>query len=276
VLGGLTYWAFGYGLSYGPGQGYIVAYGSWFVDNDNAEDWREGGMGATFVTFLFQLSFATTATTIVSGAMGERCNFHSYCLFSLVNTVVYCIPAGWLWGKHGFLYRLGVVDIAGSGGVHLVGGASAFVAAYMLGPRLGRWEGIEGGWGPPMGNPTDALIGLFMLWWGWLAFNSGSTFGVTGNKWRLAAKATVTTMTASFGGGLVALIWSLVQTRGKVKEIITHSGHRPYSSYTQSQSGILVQWMDNCYWNLNLPAKVDSSSQKMEDLCLKNGVGLGG
>ena len=67
----------------------------------------------------------------------------------------------------------------------------AFVAAWMLGPRLGRWD-IEGD--PPMGSPTNALVGLFMLWWGWLAFNSGSTFGVTGNKWRFAAKATCTTM----------------------------------------------------------------------------------
>ena len=51
----------------------------------------------------FQLSFATTATTIVSGGIAERCNFYAYCLFSLVNTVVYCLPAGWLWADHGFL-----------------------------------------------------------------------------------------------------------------------------------------------------------------------------
>jgi len=81
-------------------------------------------MGPVFTTFLFQLSFATTATTIVSGAMAERCNFNAYCLFSLVNTVVYCLPAHWLWHSEGFLARLGVVDIAGSGGVHLVGGSS--------------------------------------------------------------------------------------------------------------------------------------------------------
>jgi len=55
----------------------------------------------------------------------------------------------------------------------------------MLGARLGRWD-IKGT--PPMGSPSNALIGLFMLWWGWLAFNAGSTFGVIGNKWRLAAK----------------------------------------------------------------------------------------
>jgi len=55
----------------------------------------------------------------VSGAIAERCDFNAYCLFSLVNTVVYCVPAGWLWSNHGFLKNLGVVDIAGSGGVHL-------------------------------------------------------------------------------------------------------------------------------------------------------------
>ncbi len=83
------------------------------------------------------------------------------------------------------------MDIAGSGGVHLVGGASAFTAAKyylnefnmwktilyfprMMGARLGRWD-IPGD--PPMGSPTNACVGLFMLWWGWLAFNAGSTFG---------------------------------------------------------------------------------------------------
>ena len=134
ALGGITYWIFGYGLSYGTDTGttQFFALGSWFVD-------REGPMmGPVFTEFLFQMSFATTATTIVSGAIAERCDFNAYCLFSLVNTVVYCVPAGWLWGQHGFLYHLGVVDIAGSGGVHLVGGASAFVAAWLLGPRLGR------------------------------------------------------------------------------------------------------------------------------------------
>ena len=119
---------------------------------------------------------------------------------------MYCIPAGWLWNSNGFLKQLGVVDIAGSGGVHLVGGSSgrpkasrnipktldlidnsinrkevliniysytvlAIVAAYMLGPRLGRWDDVENA--PPMGSPTNALVGLFMLWWGWLAFNAG-------------------------------------------------------------------------------------------------------
>ena len=201
VLGGLTYWAFGYGLSYGTdaGTSWFSGMGSFFVDDTGYM------IGPTFTVFLFQMSFATTATTIVSGAIAERFDFNAYCLFSLVNTIVYVVPAGWLWGEHGFLRKMGVVDIAGSGGVHLIGGASAFVAAWLLGPRLGRFDSDSS---PPMGSPTNALIGLYMLWWGWLAFNAGSTFGVSGNKWRLSAKACVTTFMASVAGGWVGMIQS--------------------------------------------------------------------
>ena len=60
-----------------------------------------------------------------------RCDFYAYCIFSLVNTVVYCVPAGWIWGSHGFLYNLGVVDIAGSGGVHLIGGVSGSFFSFI-------------------------------------------------------------------------------------------------------------------------------------------------
>jgi ammonia channel protein AmtB len=59
-----------------------------------------------------------------SGRVACRCNFKAYCIFSFLNTIVYCIPAGWAWGDHGFLNRLGYVDIAGSGPVHLIGGSS--------------------------------------------------------------------------------------------------------------------------------------------------------
>lgn len=159
VFGGLTYWMFGYGLSFGTGPGTtpFCGIGSFFLDTTNQED-----VGTIFVTFIFQLSFATTATTIVSGAMAERCNFNAYCIFSFLNTVVYCVPAGWLWGKHGFLNSLGVIDIAGSGGVHLVGGISALVSAAMLGPRHGRYD--HGTEAIPMGSPTNAVLGLFVLW----------------------------------------------------------------------------------------------------------------
>ncbi|XP_076314897.1 putative ammonium transporter 3 [Tachypleus tridentatus] len=200
ILGGLTYWMYGYGLQYGtgPGTNPFCGVGSFFLDADTEK------MGIVFATFIFQLSFATTATTIVSGAMAERTNFNAYCVFSFLNTVIYCIPAGWLWGNHGFLKKMGAIDFAGSAVVHLLGGVSALVAAGMLKPRLRRYDnGIE----PlPMGNPINAIVGAFTLWWGWLVFNCGSTFGISNHKWHYAARAAVTTINASVAGGFVGLV----------------------------------------------------------------------
>lgn len=82
-----------------------------------------------------------------------------------------------MWGEHGFLRALGAVDIAGSGAVHVIGGSAAFASAIMLGPRLGRYD--NGREPLPLGAPVNAILGLFVLWWGWLAFNSGSTYGVS-------------------------------------------------------------------------------------------------
>ncbi|XP_017847227.1 putative ammonium transporter 2 [Drosophila busckii] len=212
VLGGFTYWLFGYGISFGRGplSNPFMAIGDFLLDPPVGDEL----MGQIFAAFLFQLSFATTATTIVSGAMAERCNFKAYCLFSFLNTVVYCIPAGWVWGEHGFLNNLGAVDIAGSGPVHLIGGASAFASAAMLGPRLGRYAD---GYDPlPLGNPVNACMGLFVLWWGWLAFNSGSTYGVSGAKWQYAARAAVMTMMGSFGGGFLSSIYSFWRHDGRM------------------------------------------------------------
>ena len=160
IFGGLSYWLFGFGLSFGeePGSNGFTGLGHWFVDA-NADN---PDMGFIFSTFVFQMSFATTATTIVSGAMAERTKLTAYLIFSFFNTVVYCLPAHWIWGPGGFLSELGVVDIAGSGVVHLVGGSSAMVATWLLKPRVGRYDnGLNP---PPMGNPTNSLVGCFMLW----------------------------------------------------------------------------------------------------------------
>lgn len=209
IFGGLTYWAFGFGLSFGQDKGanLFCGVGYFFVDADDDQ------MGVIFSTFVFQLSFATTATTIVSGAMAERTKLTSYIIFSCVNTVVYCIPAHWLWDDIGFLRKLGVIDIAGSGGVHLIGGSSAFVAAVMLKPRSGRYD--HGTESLPMGNPVNSLLGTFMLWWGWLGFNCGSTFGISGGKWKLAAKSAIVTLLGSIGGGVVGITTSFITRKGK-------------------------------------------------------------
>ncbi|CAH0404334.1 unnamed protein product [Chilo suppressalis] len=211
ALGGLTYWIFGYGMSFGESNysNPFIGIGNFLVDPPVGD----ALMGPVFASFLFQLSFATTATTIVSGAMAERCNFKAYCMFSFLNTIVYCVPAGWVWGSHGFLNKMGAVDIAGSGPVHLIGGSSAFASALMLGPRLGRYA--NGNTPLPLGNPVNAVMGTFVLWWGWLAFNSGSTYGVSGAKWQYAARAAVMTMMGSFGGGCFGLIFTMIKNKGR-------------------------------------------------------------
>jgi ammonium transporter, Amt family len=98
---------------------------------------------------------------------------------------------------------------------HDVGGASALAAGIMLGPRLHRYDkGNEKA--PPMGNPINACVGLFFLWFGWLAFNSGSTYGLQNGKWEYAARSCFMTMLASFGGGSYAILHSFAKNKGKL------------------------------------------------------------
>ncbi|XP_035211252.1 putative ammonium transporter 3 isoform X2 [Stegodyphus dumicola] len=210
IFGGFGYWLFGYAFSFGDayGSNFFIGVGGFFLDASEAE------MGVVFSTYIFQLSFATTATTIVSGAMAERCNFLAYCLFSFFNTVIFSLPAGWVWTSRGFLRALNVVDIAGCSAVHLVGGASALVAAIMLKPRLGRYDNGNAV-NLSLGSPTNALVGMFMLWWGWLGFNCGSTFGVSGHKWKYAARSAIVTINSSVGGGIAALVFSYFIHRKK-------------------------------------------------------------
>ncbi|KAG8197406.1 hypothetical protein JTE90_014893 [Oedothorax gibbosus] len=204
VFGGMSYWMFGYGMSYGTdyGSNPLFGVGHYFVDTDEVD------MGYLYATYIFQLSFASTATTIVSGAVAERFHFIAYCVYSFLNTFVYCLPACWMWSDQGFLNRLGAVDIAGCCPVHLVGGASALVAALMVGPREGGRTAIN--------SPTNAMLGMFILWWGWLGFNCGATFGVTGDKWKYASRSAITTINASIGGGLTSLLLSFIYFKGKI------------------------------------------------------------
>ena len=115
--------------------------------------------------------------------MAERTNLRAYILFSFTNTISYCFPAHWIWDENGFLFKLGCIDIAGCSAVHMVGGAASIVAASMLKPRHGRFEKKdENEISESIASPTNVVLGTFMLWWGWLGFNCGSTFGISGGK----------------------------------------------------------------------------------------------
>ncbi|PIK39098.1 putative ammonium transporter 3-like [Apostichopus japonicus] len=183
IFGGFSFYIVGYGLSFGdmlPDNGFIGLGLPFSVGNDNHFD-----QGYNYTYFIFQLAFSTTTTTIVSGAMIERTRLEAYIIFSVVNTIQSSFPVRWVWAQNGFLRKLGVIDVAGGGVVHVVGGITGLVATLILRPRHRRYKMKRA---PPMGSPTNVVLGMFMLWWGWLGFNCGSTQGVTGLKWALAAR----------------------------------------------------------------------------------------
>ena len=176
IFSGLSFWLFGFGLSFGVDEGTNAFTGvGYFLTEVPIEK------GAVYSMYFFQMALASTATTIVSGAMAERTNLKAYMLYSFVSTLSTCFPTHWIWGKKGLLKELGVIDIAGCSGVHLVGGAAGLAAAVMLGPRLGRFDDNKKR--PQPCSMTNVLLGTFMLWWGWLGFNCGSTFGISGGMW---------------------------------------------------------------------------------------------
>lgn len=142
--------------------------------------------------------------------MAERIRLRPYILVTFFMTIVHSISAHWVWSENGFLKKLGVVDAAGCSVVHLAGGVAGLVSTIYLKPRVGRF-GEKGG--HSMSNPTNALLGTFMLWWGWLGFNTGSAYGIANGRWRLAARSAMVTILSSIGGGCTALVVSLLTTK---------------------------------------------------------------
>lgn len=124
---------------------------------------------------IFQTVFCATAATIVSGSMAERTNFKAYCVYSaMISLIIYPICGHWSWGG-GWLQQLGFHDFAGSAQVHNVGGIIAMLGAWMLGPRIGKYDKNGKAHAIPGHNLTAAALGVFILWFCWFGFNGGST-----------------------------------------------------------------------------------------------------
>ena len=124
--------------------------------------------------FVFNLVFCATTATIVSGAMAERTNFLSYCIYSgIISAVVYPIEAHWIWGG-GWLAQMGFHDFAGSCAIHMVGGFSALIGAWMEGPRLGKYNKDGTPNAIPGHNVFIGALGCFILWFGWYGFNGAA------------------------------------------------------------------------------------------------------
>jgi Amt family ammonium transporter len=151
--------------------------------------------------WMFQVVFAATAATIVSGAMAERTKFPAYLVYSaIISLVIYPVVGHWIWGG-GWLSKFGMIDFAGSTVVHSVGGWSALVGAIMLGPRLGKYTSNGGkkkvSKAIPGHNIPLAALGVFILWFGWFGFNPGST--TSGTNMSIATIAVTTNLAAAMG-----------------------------------------------------------------------------
>ncbi|MCR4655499.1 MAG: ammonium transporter [Lachnospiraceae bacterium] len=136
-----------------------------------------------YSAFVFNLVFCATTATIVSGSMAERTKFSSYCIYSaVISAIIYPIEAHWTWGG-GFLAQWGFHDYAGSNCIHMVGGICALIGAWMLGPRIGKFEKDKSGKitkvnAFPGHNLVIAALGVFILWLGWYGFNGAAATDV--------------------------------------------------------------------------------------------------
>ena len=137
-----------------------------------------------YSSFVFNLVFCATTATIVSGSMAERTRFSSYCIYSaIISAIIYPIEAHWAWGG-GFLAQWGFHDYAGSNCIHMAGGICAFIGAWMLGPRIGKFERDSNGKVTkvnafPGHNLVIAALGVFILWLGWYGFNGAAATDVS-------------------------------------------------------------------------------------------------
>jgi Amt family ammonium transporter len=195
-VGSLSYWLVGYSLMYG--------------DTSNGWFFWSGLFQGEGADLFFQTMFAATTATIVSGAIAGRTKYSTYIIFSIVMTaIIYPIAGGWEWNG-GWLNDLAImpaefIDFAGSSIVHSVGGWAALVAAFMVGPRIGKY--VNGKVLPiPGHNQILATLGVFILWLGWFGFNGGSQLAWGGADAIAASNVVLITNLAAAAGGLGALI----------------------------------------------------------------------
>tara|TARA_B100001750_G_scaffold74268_1_gene59151 strand:- start:410 stop:1678 length:1269 start_codon:yes stop_codon:yes gene_type:complete len=205
AIASIVFYVVGYGFMFGEGNGFIGL--SHFLPSGAEAD---VGTLPIYVFLFFQLVFAATACTIVSGAVAERARLGTFFAFTALATAfVYPVVGHWVWGG-GWLSQMGFLDFAGSTVVHAVGGGMALAGALAVGPRLGKYD-KEGNSRPmPAHNFPLAALGVIILWLGWFGFNGGSTVSAE-NPGSIARIVLVTNLAAS-AGFLVSLTWVRFRT----------------------------------------------------------------
>jgi len=204
AIASLVYWAVGFGLAFGDGNGLIGTHGFFpSVDaltsvGQKPFDWFSEIPGAA--GYLFEVVFAGVSLAIVWGAMAERAKLWVYFAFGVYFTLVYSVVSHWIWSPHGWLFSKGMQDFAGSTVVHYQGALAGLAGALILGPRIGKF-GHDGRANPiPGHNIPFAVLGTIILWFGWFGFNPGSTLGVDlGGVGYFAYVAMITNIAAAAG-----------------------------------------------------------------------------
>ncbi|SKB03585.1 ammonium transporter [Prosthecobacter debontii] len=213
----------GFGLMFGTSAGGWIGTDSFWLSGHGADD-------KLWSFWFFQVVFAGTACTIVSGAMAERTKFVGYLVYAgFLSGIIYPLTGHWAWGsfaggfgaggEKGWLEALGFVDFAGSSVVHACGGACALAGIIVVGARHGRF-GKDGSPRLIAGhNIPLAALGVFILWFGWFGFNGGSTLFANANIGRIVVNTTV----APAAGALAAMI-SMWFVQGRPDVGITLNG----------------------------------------------------
>lgn len=222
----IGFWFLGWGLMFSDAENpYIGTQGLFMLsgaDTDNSPATGDAYHGVydgiswpgvpLYAKFFFQLVFAGTAATIVSGAVAERIKYHSFIVFSFVMAIaIYPVVGHWIWGGGWLAAKWGFFDFAGSTQVHSIGGWAALAGIIMLGPRKGKYAADGRVLAIPGHNMTAATIGCFILWFGWFGFNPGSTMAIIGDP-GMVAEIAVTTNAAAAAATLsaTATAWLLL------------------------------------------------------------------
>ena len=211
-VGGLSFWAVGWAFAYGASDSSngFIGMGNFFLNDFN-----------DYASWIFQFAFAAAAATIVAGSLAERTKFSAYLAYTVVITAfIYPVVVHWGWDSNGWLTAFrddplignGLVDFAGSGIVHTVGGTAGLMGAIAVGARRGKFGPKGEVRAIPGHNIALATLGMFILWFGWYGFNPGSTLGLSGGLAEIAARVAVTTTLAAAAGGVTAMAASRLIT----------------------------------------------------------------
>lgn len=292
AVSAIAFYLVGFAFAYGKGANPNEVIG----DNLFALSHLKTRYGtAQWQFWFFQWAFAATATTIPAGAVAERFNFNAYLGYSFfISAFVYPVVVHWVWAGNGWLsyfntaaplFHSGMIDFAGSGVVHMVGGLAGLMGAILVGPRMGRFDSNGSPVDMPGHSATLVVLGTVLLWFGWYGFNPGSQLLVhgTANATVVGRAAVVTTLGAA-GGAISCLItgfmrnkaWDLIAIcNGALVGLVSiTAGSNVIEPWAGILAGFVGGWIFDATCRLWLKLKIDDplSASPMHGVCGAWGV----